>query len=236
MEQLLKPLTRLPKFAATLNSDNAGFSNIAASCDSSVRPALGISHALLRTAKSKARRITESAEKKADEQRLAALRLGYQQGLDEALSQVLSASAMRRKLAAEWNETIIETAVSLSEEIIGESLAVQPRSLAVRITRAINTKLAAADVISIYVHAENLDWLRSELAAFLPHAAAIHEDSTLDLHSARLELDSGVVSIDTREHLARIKEHLLTSERMRMFVDTLVDEQLRGRTFGSESC
>ncbi len=173
---------------------------------------------IIAAARAEAEKIRQEALSTLHEERELARKRGLDEGRIEAAANLLNLSALRTSVIASAERELLEIAVSVAEEVVGETLKLQPESIYARLRRAMNYALNARRV-TLSVNPADADYVRPRLEELLSgHGAqlslALREDPTMSKGDARLETEISVVEASVAAHFAAIRAHLssLTEE------------------------
>ncbi len=138
---------------------------------------------------------------------------GYEEGKKQFTAKLLEIEKIKRETLKEQQEKLVEIALTVAEEVIGDSIQEKPESILKRVTRAL-TQVSQASQISLVVSPDDLEFLRariSELSAVLqvPIEILLREEVGMVRGNARIETDVSIIESSVTSHLRAIKNHLL---------------------------
>ncbi len=175
-----------------------------------------IGKCILEAAKIEAEKYINDAKNLVEKERRTAHGSGYlegiKQGKTEALKEILNTNYKEITFLQNQKQKIIELATNIAEEIIGDTLVLQPESLLKRIERALSFTINA-NALSLFVHPHDFPRVKSSLSYLqqaLPTAVPISlsEDETLKPQEARIDSNLGSITTKLDEHLEAIKLYL----------------------------
>jgi flagellar biosynthesis/type III secretory pathway protein FliH len=97
----------------------------------------------------------------------------------------------------------VELARVLAERLVGEALALDPRTVA-KLARQALLEARGARTVAIEAHPDDVDALRAHLGTLTAHVASVTADATIDRGSLRLRTDLGTIDANIRPQLERL--------------------------------
>ena len=173
--------------------------------------AIETSRKILAAAKEQAACIVEEAKKNAVCIIDDALKSAKKQSSKEIANTLLNIERERIALMENSQNEILSMVLAISEEVIGESLKLQPESIITRIKRAISFARSSR-LIQLVVNPQEEHLVTTQLNALSEFVTSCKDlslktDNQIKLGDARLETDIATVTSNLSEHLTRIKEH-----------------------------
>jgi len=117
--------------------------------------ALSSAEDILKHAENMAEEIIQNAKIEAEALKQESRNAGFEQGMAEAASKIISASRYREKVIEKFKDEIIELSVSIAEQIIREQIKVNP-SLVNRIFQKAISEIEDKDLVTVYVNPEDV--------------------------------------------------------------------------------
>lgn len=178
---------------------------------SSKTGAIEASRKVLAAAKEQAAAIVEEARKHVDSELINAKKRATENASEEIASNLLKIERERANILEQAKDEIVSMVLAISEEVIGESLKVQPESIVARIKRAVAYACSSRS-IRLIINPQDEPFVKEHLNEISKLATScqslvLQTDLNIKLGEARLETDIAVVRSSISEHINRIKEH-----------------------------
>lgn len=151
---------------------------------------------LLNAAQRDAAQLLDESKKTHEKARIHGYREGFQQGIADALQQVLAHPVIAEK-------DLVEAALGIAEEVIGGQIRHYPENLKLRVQRALDLLEEQKD-ITLRVHPDELRFLAQQSKGL-----HIVGDDKMKPGTAELLIQSTSIIIDPWTHFERIRDTLL---------------------------
>jgi len=179
---------------------------------SSLRKAAITCRKLMREAERQAAELIKDAQEKAERTEKMAGKLGYEEGEKKALALLLDSERLRRRIVNASRDAIIDIALAVAREVIGEALQTQAGSIISRLDRALPLALNAPGVSIIASPAvcaeieRHLAQSRSSREWF--KTVEVREDADIAADTFRIETAGGAIECSPHEHFEAIARTL----------------------------
>ncbi len=167
---------------------------------------------IIQAARTDAEKLLHDAQAIAQTERTRAREQGFEEGKIKAAELILAAEAVYRTTVSRAHQGLLDLVFQVAEEVVGESLRVQPESVAARIARAVEQAIVSRRLVlvvhptdSAYVRG-SLDRLRAKVPGEI--VFGVEEDENIPQGDARLATDFGTIEASVAAHLAALKNHL----------------------------
>jgi flagellar biosynthesis/type III secretory pathway protein FliH len=167
---------------------------------------------LIESAHAEAKALTDCATEEAVALKKRAQAQGYLRGQQEAISTLIAGDLIIKKALCQSRTCVLECALAVAKEVVGEALDVQPQSVVARVERALSFALGSP-TISLVASSEDVPYLRQFIkqkccSALKGTQFSIREDDSLLRGYVRLETPLGMVEASTAQHLEGIGQYL----------------------------
>ncbi|MFN8389359.1 MAG: FliH/SctL family protein [Bdellovibrionota bacterium] len=180
---------------------------------------------IIAAAEAKAATLLRQAEIAAAERKKSAEAEGYREGVERALSRLLTFDAMRAKVLPTLADLVLRATVELTEELLGDQLRIQPETIVARVKRILDLPHSLTDA-KLVVHPQTAELMRALPSGELSNICVV-SDASMGVDDARLITSHASFELSVRDHFALLKQHLVSSERMRLALETHLSQALR---------